>query len=175
MRKGQLLSIDAMVSTLIFMIMIASIILISNNMENRAVASEEFRIMRNRLIDVSDVLVSTRGNPEYWYLDSVDVPKSIGLAKRDRILSDDRLEAVNDLDGSSQDDYQILRKTLGIGKYDIHIQLLDNDGNLNCKINGNDIVAGKSPSNFKEKVSIDRKVFTEDERVCTLRITAWRT
>ena len=163
--KGQIVSIDVVFAMVIFSIALASVLYTENSLSSSVRDAEEFRLVQNKLVEISDQLVMTRGDPDGW--PNASKIKSIGLAYRDHRISDSKITALNAMSHRS------IQNNLSTGANSIYIQYLTITGG-NCTVSSTNISAGAMPSSPRERISIDRFVIAEDSRNCTLRVTLWR-
>lgn len=127
-RKGQGLAIDCLFAALIFLLLLNSIIgLWQSNMaflesENRA------SDLRQEAEQTLDLLVRHSGSPEDWEKKEWEEIEVIGLAKRDRVLDQEKVERFSTLAGSFWDsDYNSIRSSLMAGR-DFHFTLRLKEG-----------------------------------------------
>lgn len=163
--KGEAVSLDTILALVIFSIALVGVVHVEGTLSSSASDAEELRRAQDRLIELSDQLVMTRGEPDGWY--NASKVKSIGLAYRDHRLSDDKLVALTRMTHRS------LQGNLSTGPNSIFIELLTSTGG-NCTVRSTNISVGARPASPRERISIDRLVMTEDMRNCTLRLTLWR-
>lgn len=163
--KGQIVSIDMVLALVIFATALGGVLYTESTLSSSANDLEEFRRTQDRLIELSDQLVLTKGEPDGWY--NTSKIKSIGLSYRDHRLADDKVLALTRMT------HRDLQNNLSTGPNSVYIQLLTSTG-ANCTVRSDNITIGSFPSSSRERLSIDRLVMTEDLRNCTLRLTLWR-
>ncbi len=173
-RKAQILSIDAVVAFLVFAIFVGFALNTAIGLEVDAANAQEVRDMQKRVLQISDILVTTPGVPAYWHVQEAS-ERSIGLAWKDHVLADEKLVALND---TSKIQVNTLRRLLGVGRYNATITLLNaTNTDQNCPINGGNISAGNTLTSQTQtviEIRINRVVRTEDGRTCKLQVNVWR-
>lgn len=171
--KGQMISIDSLIAMTIFTVLISFVLFFGNTIDYRASNIEDLRFAREKLVDVSDQLITTSGDPIFWQIDGTAI-KSFGLAYDDHKLSSTKLLRFQN---ESDRDYNNFRRLLNIGRYDSYIELLNLTETGNCTITANNInfnlTAGEFPSG-SDVLSITRIIKMDDSRFCKLRIWVWK-
>ena len=128
-KKSQAVVIDLFVTLFIFVIVL-SIILISWNKYNYELG---YKVAQKDMwltaFHISDILVSTPGDPNNWELvyNKSDVSGSIrtlGLAEFDRELTKSKILNFSDLSNVSKKNYTDVKELLNIEGYDFYFRLV---------------------------------------------------
>lgn len=130
-KKGQGIAIDFLFAVLLFlMILNASMTIIDNsnkNSANKAIVNS----LNDTLSQTLDRLVRSGGEPVDWEGKTLDETILIGLAKRDRVLDNEKVERFSQWAGNYSDltgDYNKTKSRLLMG-YDFYFVLTDSLGN----------------------------------------------
>jgi hypothetical protein len=162
--RGQAFSLDLVFSMLGFMVIlilvIASWSFYSNRLDDN-VGEEELQL---RAFLITDVLVQSPGFPRDWEKNISAVSKQtvtlLGLAKKDRVLSDEKINLLAAID------YNNTKEIFNIKQLEFHLQILD--------LNDNEIEAiGKKANESKYTVAVARYVLQNNQRRKVL-FTLWR-
>lgn len=157
--KGQVFSLDMVVSVVIFIIALIFLISLWNLYSTRLqdnISSEELYLLS---FQVSDILSKTSGVPNNWEKGSNVSVIGLKLGPGGGI-SDDKLNAFLTYD------YKEAKKVFNIERFDYQFKLLDKNGNL---LNS----SGLAPSDSKQAVSISHFITVKNE-TRRIQFTLWK-
>jgi len=142
--RGQAVIIDFSVALMLFILMWFFITSQFNAQFADAIHSQSVDSMRLKADYTLETLVKSPGTPSNWENHSPADVNSIGLAVRDREISEEKLTAFSNFSGS----YDELRQKMGIGDVDFFFTF---DG-------VDDATAGLPPGGDADKVTAQRIV-----------------
>ncbi len=119
MKKGQIFTIDFMISVAIFIIVLITIISTWYYIDTHIKEIESRRDMHSISLSISDALVRSPGHPTEWNTTNV---QSIGLAKEEYVLDVRKSMSLMNLD------YDTARSIMRLGNYHVFIYLTDING-----------------------------------------------
>ena len=119
MKKGQIFTIDFMISIAIFIIVLITIISTWYFIDTHIKEVESRRDMHSVSLSVSDALVRSSGHPQDWNSTNV---QSVGLAKEEYVLDLRKVMSLMNMD------YDTARSVMRLGNYHISIYLTDLNG-----------------------------------------------
>ena len=161
--KGQIISLDFIVSMSLFTFIIAMSIFIWNNINTQIDEGEKNNMLQTDLVSISTMLIETPGTPSNWTSLSSSEISQLGLAVTSNVLSSDKVVALTNLNLTS-DDYYNTKKTLGLDFEEIYIDFTDIDGNP-LNINGKEMKFGISPESSGSIFGISRPIIIEDDGI----------
>ncbi|HLC56826.1 MAG TPA: hypothetical protein VJJ23_06320 [Candidatus Nanoarchaeia archaeon] len=161
-KKAQLAMIDLMVAMGISLIMIAAIVISWNNIMNEINAKKGLDDMHIKLLQVSDVLISSYGTPSSWEKDVNNI-ESLGLATSDRILNTAKLTAASSLSTS------IITSLLQLQSYKLIVDVKELDDTPLYQIRS----TADSPSETVTLIVLNRLAMLENE-VVKVKFTFWK-
>ncbi len=165
-KKAQLAMIDLMVAIGISLIMIAAIVISWNNITNEINSKRNLDDMQIKILQISDVLISSAGTPNSWEENSSNM-QSLGFAYTDRILS------ANKLKNASNMDYGNISRLLQIQKYQIAV-------NITYLNNSNIYSIGNNSSPSKSIITLNRLAILRNEtrenknEIVKVKFTLWK-
>ena len=117
--KGQATMIDFMMALFIFIIVIGyltTVWLINlSTIENNYVLDD----MQRLAFQATDLLIRSEGLPSNWEVMDIDDVNRIGLAERDRVIDEQKLNSFKNLGA----EYERVKQLLQIANYDFHFEL----------------------------------------------------
>ena len=119
--RGQTSGVDLAIALLLIIAIMLAIMETWNVAAIQLGRFVELRDINSKLLDISELLVKTPGDPPDWFLmDDVGphTVNSIGFASKENVLDAARLGKAQDLD------YETLRALLGLGREDIYIGVI---------------------------------------------------
>jgi hypothetical protein len=119
MKKGQIFTIDFMISVTIFILVLVTIITTWYFIDTHIKEIESRRDMHSISLSVSDALVRSSGHPADWNATNV---QSIGLAKEEYVI--DLAKAM----GLMSLNYDEARTIMRLGNYQVYIYMTDING-----------------------------------------------
>jgi hypothetical protein len=121
--RGQVFAADLMVAVTLFLAAMAAVAWGWGYSKARMDSAMLSQSMESEAYMLSDMLVKSCGSPPDWHKRPLDANvSSVGLADRDRVLSEGKFEAVEAAD------YQLLRDMFGLGPMQWHIMLRSPEG-----------------------------------------------
>jgi len=157
MNKGQLLTMDYVIGIAIFLFVFTICLYVWDNALYKVQQDYLTLELLNTARRASDQLVRTTGNPSSWE-GNVSSLSSIGLAVSDRILSQQKFDALAGLNYSS------LRYHLGAGSYNIYLKISNASGSVFGE-------AGVRPA---EALVVNiRNIVTLDNNTALLDVSVW--
>ncbi len=153
-KKSQLITMDFMVGSIIFLVLITISFVSLYTYPIRLNDEQNKNELLLNTLQVSDTLIKTPGVPGAWEKNSSSL-RVIGLAESDRVLSKKKVDSFVNLD------YNKTRQLFGFN--DFYFKLSNNTGNITTY--------GKS-FNGTNSISIRRYVFYEGSRA-KMEITFW--
>ncbi len=160
-KKAQLAMIDLMVAMGISLIMIAAIVISWNNIMNEINEKKGLDDIHIKLLQVSDVLISSYGTPSSWEKDVNNI-ESLGLATSDRVLNTAKLTAASSLSTST------ITSLLQLQTYKLTVDIIKNsDSTLLYQIKS----TNDSPSGTI--IVLNRLAILENE-VVKVKFTFWK-
>lgn len=165
MNKGQIISVDLIVSITIFVSVFTIALLVSNRAIDQLKTSYEISLMNKKIQRISDVLVRTSGLPEDWNETNVI---SLGLAESENILNYTKILRLKNMD-----DYKI-KAILGLEGYNFFMNFTNiTDGNFP----EGSIFLGIVPGNARTIIPIERVVlidFGNRREMGMMKFVLWR-
>src|SRR3989344_6068419 len=98
-KKGQIMIMDLFMSFFVFILLISSVIFTWNAYTLRLNDKLDYEEMMTKAFHVSDLLIENPGVPSEWEKSSSSV-EVIGLATKDRVLSEEKVNAFINFDES---------------------------------------------------------------------------
>ncbi len=130
-KKGQGMAIDLLFAVIIFLLILGASMALINSNTTTLVDKNILRELQERAIQTTDMLVRTQGQPNNWEdLGTIDEIGVIGLAKRDRVLDEAKVDKFVQLIANYSDttgDYNKVKSLLLIG-YDYYFKMTDSSG-----------------------------------------------
>ena len=120
--KGQTSGLDLVIAFILVAFILISVMEVWNNTISKLSVFQSKKTSDNRLLDISELLLKTPGDPVNWYKMGDVNPstvKTIGFAAEDNILDPARIEKASEVD------YDDLKDILGLSKEEIHITVTD--------------------------------------------------
>ena len=157
-KKGQIFSIDLVVSVVVFIIIFIFLISLWNLYSDRLqenVSSEEMYLVS---FQISDILLRTPGTPNNWEAGSNAV--TIGLELSPGFLDQ------NKIDSFLAYDYQEVKEMFNIERFEYNFKIFDVDRNLLGS-------SGEAPSEAEQVVSINRFALIGNE-TREILFTLWK-
>lgn len=158
MRKAQVASIDLFIAITAFIFLISATVYAWNICNTRLADDIEYEKMELAAFHITDIMVKSQGSPSAWE----ELPAGIeviGLARDDRLLSQDKVDAFVGLD------YGSVKEKFNIGLYDYKFRLKDLANNV-LQESGLDFTGDTS-------VVIERYIIFGDEKAI-LELTLWK-
>jgi hypothetical protein len=156
--KGQIISLDFIVSMSLFTFIIAMSIFIWNNLNTQIDEGEKNNMLQTELVSISTMLIETPGTPSNWNSLSPSEISQLGLAVSSNVLSSDKVAALTSLD------YYDTKKILGLNFEEIYIEFTDIDGNL-LNIKGRDMNFSSFPKSDSSIFGISRPIIIENDGI----------
>ena len=148
--RGQVWSVDFILSVVIFVTMIILFFFTFNLLSADASQQEEINRMQDTALEVTEALVRTTGSPPGWTNATVQL---IGLAERENVLNDTRvLRFVN-----QSLDYNISKILLGIGGYEYYVRIEHPNGST-VFLKGLNLTKGLNYTSAEDIVPVERYV-----------------
>ena len=164
--KGQIFSMEMMVSFSVFLGAIIIFLFVWNTMYNNYVEEQSDNKMQVALIGISDSAVMSPGDPSNWDMASGMNASSYGFASSRNILSPSKLYAMQ---GYFAANYAGMKDKMGAGGYDLFIDVKDTNGNIYYSFGSLADTANQSIS----AISAERLALMDDE-IVSLRVQLWR-
>ncbi len=123
--KGQMVSTELVICSSIFMAALVVFLFAWNTISTAYYEEQASRDMETALAGISDMAVLSPGSPSNWEFSVLSNANSFGFATSPNVLSQGKLAALTELNGS----YSSVKEKLGAGRFDISISVLDADGN----------------------------------------------
>ncbi|MFH1055653.1 MAG: hypothetical protein V1744_06130 [Candidatus Altiarchaeota archaeon] len=157
--KGQLFGADLITAVTLFLIASGLLLLSWNFIKTRLDESTQMRDLEYKTHTAADILVKTQGEPVNWQDNPLSENiTSIGLAASDRVILEEKLEALTGIDEMK------LRQLLRTDGNKIHVLLKTIDG-------VNVAMAGQPPVG-KQAVKATR-IITYKGQPAFLEVTLW--
>jgi hypothetical protein len=136
--KGQVISLDFIVSMSLFTFIVAMSIFIWDNINTQIDEGKQNNMLQTELVSISTMLIETPGTPSNWNsLSPSEINSEIsqlGLAITSNVLSSDKIVALKNLNSTSIGYYNT-KKLLGLNFEEIYIDFTYFNGTL-IKLNG---------------------------------------
>jgi hypothetical protein len=158
MKKGMVFTLDLMFSLAVFTVILLVILWVWGETHMHVNQLQERESRRLKAMDVSEVLVKTMGDPEYWEeFDEVDTGNtySIGLASDENVLDEDKLVKLNN------SNYSVVRTIMGFSREDFNITIVRNWSGVEEMLYS----IGRSHVNATERSVIRRYALFNNSRV----------
>ena len=165
MNKGQIISVDLIVSITIFVSIFAIALLVSNRAIDQLKTSYEISLMSKRIQRISDVLVRTTGLPEDWNETNVI---SVGLAETENVLNYTKILRLKNMDDNK------IRALLGLEEYNFFLNFTNITRGFFPE---GSIFLGMKPTNAKIVIPIERFVlidFGNRREMGIMEFVLWR-
>lgn len=117
MHKGQIASMDLLLAVLLFTILSTIFFVLFNTYQSRLSDALPRTELELYTLQFSNQLIKSPGIPDNWEL-NINQTKAIGLADRDRIISEDKLGTFKDMN------YSQILSISNIGSYNFYFVLL---------------------------------------------------
>lgn len=164
MNKGQIISVDLIVSVVIFISVFAVCLLVSVRSLEELRDSYESSILNKKVQRISEILVRTQGLPQDWNETSAT---SIGLAESEFILNYTKILRLKNMQASR------VRSLLGLGEYDFFVNIT----NLTRQSFPEGLTIGSEPTDAKKIFSVERFVLVDFENrreMGVFKLMLWR-
>lgn len=159
-KRGQLFSVDLVVTVIAFIVILAFLLSFWNLNVLRFSErkhSDELQLLSFQIIDV---LIKSPGVPDNWE-NNLDGLSVIGLSSNSNILDSEKVNTFLSLD------YNLVKEKFNIERFDYQVKLLSINGNV---LN----TSGISPSeDLLEKIAINRIVMIRNE-TRLVQFNLWR-
>ncbi|MFH1390953.1 MAG: hypothetical protein ABIH20_01440 [Candidatus Diapherotrites archaeon] len=121
--KGQIFSVDMILAAIVFLFIITSTIVFSNEINNNVILAEKDNLRKETAITAASALVYSSGSPANWEnLADLNNVSSIGIAKTRNFLDSEKVSKLVDL---NQTNYSAVKYLLGVSKYGLKISVLN--------------------------------------------------
>ncbi|MFH1055383.1 MAG: hypothetical protein V1744_04745 [Candidatus Altiarchaeota archaeon] len=120
--RGQTSGLDLVVAFMLVVFILVSVWEVWTSAITKLGLFQDKRTLDDRLLDVSELLVKTPGDPQNWHdMGEVnpDTVRSIGFALKDNVLDPAKMQRASTLE------YESLRAILGLSKEDVYITIKD--------------------------------------------------
>ena len=164
--KGQIFSMEMMVSFSVFIGAIIIFLFVWNAMYNNYIEEQSDNKMQVVLIGVSDAAVMSAGDPSNWDITVGREAHSYGFATSRNTLSPSKLYTMQ---GYFATNYTDMKDKMGAGGYGLYIDVKDLDGNTYYSFGSLADTTNQSIS----AIAADRLALMDDELV-NLRVQLWR-
>ena len=167
--KGQIFSMDFMLSLGIFLFILSSSIVIWNNINSQIDQREANNKLQTEIVSISTLLLETPGSPVNWEEDPSKTSQ-LGLAVKGNLLSSAKILALTNIP------YNDAKNLLGLEDEDIYIEFIDANGNL-LQAGGKDMKFGLEPQNAGNIYSISRAVVIDNnsrQMLGTMKVILWQ-
>jgi len=162
-RRGQIFSIDLMVSVAIFLFIVVASLSMWNLYMEKGKLIDQRADMEFAARNAMSGLMTTGGDPSSWYLLETFEVDSFGLAVSDYELSEAKISKLQDLNNTN---YEDIKNSLGVSLYNLHLSFLNSSGSEVYFFGDN------SSSQANQIVRIERLVLVSDE-VYTVVMGVW--
>ena len=140
-KRGQAIALDLLFAVLIFLLLLNSGLLFLGSSNSTVEGKGLLDDLEARAIQSLDMLVRTAGKPDDWQLKSIGDVTFLGLAKRDRVLDEAKVERFRGwIQTYGSSDYNRVKSLLLIG-YDYYFKMTDSSGSI-LQVKGNNIESG---------------------------------
>ena len=156
--KGQVISLDFMVSIALFTFIIAMSIFIWNSINTQIDEAETNNMLQTELVSISTMLIETPGTPSNWNTVGPSEINQLGLAVSSNVLSSEKIANLTSL--NSTFGYYNTKKLFGLNFEEIYIDFTYFNGTL-VEINGEDMKFGISPQSSGSIFGISRPIVIE--------------
>ena len=116
--KAQAVMSDMFLATLVFVILLTALMFTKSNYEQRLEGNLRQEELMAEAFQAAQILVSTPGIPENWETGQANATL-LGLADRDRVLSDAKVEAFFNID------YPVSKEILRLDNFNLTLKQLD--------------------------------------------------
>lgn len=164
MSKGQVLSIDLLIATAIFLFILNTSVLIWNSELSRKNDMEARKWMEESARTTSNQLVTSQGDPSDWQnLQELNESSlhSLGLVDSRNMLNQKKVDKLSLL---SNTNYALIKRVIGLEAYNVTIYLISNKSSM---------IFGTEPASEEGVISVDRFALLNDSKV-TIRMKVWR-
>ncbi|MBU1197067.1 hypothetical protein KJ765_00995 [Candidatus Micrarchaeota archaeon] len=163
-------SSDFAIGLLVFLVVLALILPLWDNIRFHTVESANQRMIHSRALAVSDMLVRSPGSPSDWNETSV---QSAGLANTEHLLNVTKvLLFMNALES----DYYHIKSLIGIPRYDLNVSVTDANGTP-LTIQGNETRFGRDSSSARDVISVTRIALLQwnetSRQIVNLNVVVW--
>ncbi len=167
--RGQVLSVDFVMSLLVFIFILTTSVLIWNNINSQIDQNERNNRIQSELSSISTTLIESPGSPTNWETLPLSQVNQIGLAVRSNVLSPAKITALTTLD---IDD----RNILGFDTGNVYIEFVDVNNNL-LKIDGEDLKFGTPPlsADLENVYKISRAIIVDENEpvIGIMNVIVW--
>ena len=156
-KKGAVFTFDLIVSTCFFMVIILSMLWVWSSTARQMSEYSEVDAKYKRVLDITQILVTDRGNPSNWYESAIvseDGVYALGLVSSPNILDGKRI------DNFLAIEYEVLKKILGLGGEEFRLTIIRDIHDSRQLLYEKGAV-----QNFEERISIKRYALFEGEPV----------
>ena len=165
-KKAQIFSSDLILSAFVFTAVLSFVFIILVNNQIKIENNLKNSDLEAKVLQITDILIQSPGDPTNWEEDTSNV-NVIGLADKDRTLSEDKLTEFLELD------YNITREKMNIEGIDFYFVLKElNEGIV--KINGNETKTGMSPSLNSTQIILVKRFVLYDEKERIVEFSLWK-
>jgi hypothetical protein len=147
--KAQVWSLDFAASVVIFLTALILALFALNYTISQNSRQTEFNMMENAAMSVSDSLIRQPGIPQDW--DSGTVT-TLGLASQENILNETKLGELLSMENNT------IKNLLGIGNYELWLEVRYVNGSLASLPGGGQITKGDYPSEARNVIAVERHV-----------------
>ena len=164
--KGQIFSMEMMVSFSVFLGAIIIFLFVWNTLYNNYLEEQADNKMQVVLIGISDAAVMSPGDPANWDITSGMYANSYGFATSRNTLSPSKLYTMQ---GYFATNYTDMKDKMGAGSYGLFIDVKDMEGNTYYSF-GN----LADTSNQSISALIAERLALMDDEIVNLRVHIWR-
>ncbi|MFH1592350.1 MAG: hypothetical protein ABIB47_03210 [Candidatus Woesearchaeota archaeon] len=162
MGKGQIVSLDLILSIVVFILLIGGIIAFWNIYILRFNANIKQEELALKATKITDLFVESQGVPTGWNETNVQV---IGLVDRDRRLSSNKLASLLNVT------YAQIKTSLNIDANEFYFRVVDLNGAL-VKAKGNFVEVGNSSLDVEQVIEMRRFALYGNQKV-VLEFSIW--
>jgi len=161
--RAQVWSLDLAASIVIFVTALALAMFSLDYTMNQSQAQLQSAMMEDAAMAASDSLVRQAGVPQDWTAATVT---TLGLASRDNILNETKIEEFLALDNDT------IKDLLGIANYEYYFDIRYPNGTLASLPGGQQIVKGTYPSSAVTVIPAERHVIYMGD-IARMRLILW--
>lgn len=123
--KGQVFSADTLLGLLVFLFALSIVFFYTSQLFERQSSFFEELELKTQTFNALSSLVETKGFPSNWEFQNIPEIKAFGIASSPGIVDSAKLESFLQI---SQSDYDSVRKTLGLSKFNYRLSINDLNG-----------------------------------------------
>lgn len=158
-KRGQIFSLDAIFSIVLFFIILIFVFVTWNIYSLRINEQDAHIELQLLTFQITDILVESSGVPSNWEVSSANV-SVIGLQKKPGILTQEKINALLLMD------YENVKDSFNIERFDFEFQIVDGNGTIR-KI-------GVHPENRTQEVITVRRIVYVENETKEIFLTLWR-